>query len=67
MSKSKKEDGLYTLKEVADMTGYTVQTIRVYRIRHGLGKLIDNQWYLDDSDIEFIKSRRGMRGKGCTC
>ena len=64
MSKSKKDEGLFSLKEVAKMTPYGYDTLRVYRQRHGLGVLIGRRWYLNETEIEFLKGRRGKRGKG---
>jgi hypothetical protein len=63
MSESKKDQGLYTLNEAAEVLPWSVETIRVYRARHDLGRWENGRWYLDESEIEFLRSRQGMRGK----
>lgn len=64
------EKRLYSVTEVAEMTGRAGITIRRIAKRYTdkgmpIGKMIGNSWVFDDGDVETIRSlnRRGGRGQ----
>ena len=61
----------FSLREVSEMTGYSVEVLRVYIQRYNqhmiFGRKVQGKWRLTLIEIDKIKQRKGKRGKDFTC
>jgi len=53
------EQKLYSIAEVAKITGKAVVTVRMLVRSHNLGKKVGRDWVLTDDDIEKLRNIPG--------
>ena len=55
---------LYTTKQIGDILSVTSRRIRAIAIKKGIGiQLPDRTWLFTDSDLDNIKSSKGVRNE----
>ena len=50
------EEKLYSIAEVAKLTGKAIVTVRQLTQRHGFGRKVGRAWILTDTDLEAIRN-----------